>query len=351
MRKKIYLFITLSSLFFLSCSNNSDSENNSTSSWAKLTFTGDDGFGIYSSCTDGTNLYIGTETNGVYKSTDNGETWNAINTGIIDKKYCKVYFLNNVLYLTTKVICPSCVPVNKIYKSTNGGESWTPIWNSLLNEYSANMSLATVENIEIIDGNIYLSMGSDLLKSTNNGINWQLVFTNPDTSFPGAIQKVIKMNNTIFILTGNGGGVFKSTNGGNSFSTLDNFNFNQVEIISLTVSNTNLFMGTGTYLNSNINRGIYISDENAIDWQLSNQDLNINQFSIARFGCLYHSNGVVYVSCSENKVYKSINNGENWQKLGDEVDSNLSSIGDRNILKNNNSLFLITTDNIYRYNL
>jgi photosystem II stability/assembly factor-like uncharacterized protein len=349
MKKYFYLLLIITSTFFLGCSSDDNSNsNNINSSWENIPFSGDDGYGIYSSCSSGNDLYIGTITNGVFKSSDGGVTWTSISNGIIDKKNCKVYSNNNVLYVTTSVICPNCNPINKIYKSVDNGNNWIPIWEILNN--NGVIPNPTVGNLSFIDLDIYASRGTSVYKSSNNGVNWQLVFTNPDTSFPGTVNKVLKMNNTIFLNVTDGGGVFKSTNGGNNFTILNNINFNNVEITTITATNNNFYMATGTFSDVNT-RGVYISDENAISFQLFNQDFNINPSSTIRFGCLFSFNNIIYLSCNNNFVYKSSNNGINWQKLGDKVDANLNSIPDRNLLTINNKLFLITANKIYKYNL
>lgn len=351
MKKIIYLFTALS-IVLAGCSSEDSGSGGDSYDWENITFSGDDGYGIHSSCTDGVNLYLGTKTNGVYKSPDNGITWIPINNGIIDKKYCNIYFLNNTLYLTTTVLCPTCTPVNKIYKSTNNGDSWTPIWDSAItytftNDFG-NETRYSIGNVEIIDSNIFLSFGKHLLKSSNNGQDWQLVFTNPDTSFPNGVKEVLKINNSLVLLIENDG-VYKSTDSGNSFSSLNNINFNQIAFSSMAVSNSNLIFGTSTFSDT---RGIYTTDESSSNWQLNSQDFGFNEFSgSVRFSSIKTYNNIVYASCNKNAVFLSTNNGLNWQKLGSNVKENESSISDRNLIKINNSLFLVTSDELYKYNL
>lgn len=350
MKKYLYFFTAISILLTGCSSDDSGSgNNNSNATWENITFSGDDGYGIYSSCTDGVNLYFGTQTDGVYKSSDNGNTWTAINNGIIDTKYCNVFYLNNALYLTTKVICPICAPINKIYKSTNNGDSWTSIWDSAITYYIDNISGDTIEatigNIQIIDNNIFLSFGKHLLKSSNNGQDWQLVFTNPNTFFPNGVKEVLKINNSLVLLIENEG-VYKSTDSGNSFSSLNNIN---ALFSSMAVSNSNLIFGTSTFSNTS---GIYTTDESSTNWELNNQDFGFNEFTgLVRFSSIKTYNNIVYASCNNNAVFLSTNNGLNWQKLGSDIKENESSIADRNLIKINNSLFLITADELYKYNL
>ena len=63
-------------------------------------------------------IFAGTETDGVYRSTDNGNTWNQVNNGLTQ---------NRIFYMTTSPNGNIFASVNGlVYKSSDNGEDWMP---------------------------------------------------------------------------------------------------------------------------------------------------------------------------------------------------------------------------------
>lgn len=332
---------------FTSCSN-SDNTNSSNSTdkntWINVPFTGNDGFGIYSSCTDGTNIYLGTQTAGVFKSSDNGNSWTAINNGVVDKKNCKIHFINNALYLTT---VSNNGPINsesKIYRSINQGASWTPVYNNVFTYYSNNISGSSggiIRNFDMIDNNIYVCFGKHVLKSSDSGMSWQAVFASPNNEY---FIKLLKMNNSLFLLS-EYGTIYKSIDNGNHFSDVSNTL--NTGIRSLIASNGNLILGKQLNYNYADDNGVYVTDENATNWQLINKDFfnpsNSNGLSIRSF---YNDNGTIYAGNQDGGlIYKSTNHGINWQQFGSEVEADASIV---DIFKCNNLIFVVSSNKLYK---
>jgi len=68
---------------------------------------------------DGTNLFAGTGEEGIFRSTDNGTTWNSANSGI--PQYTSVHsFAANGINLFAGTW------LKGVFLSTNNGESWSP---------------------------------------------------------------------------------------------------------------------------------------------------------------------------------------------------------------------------------
>jgi photosystem II stability/assembly factor-like uncharacterized protein len=362
--KRIILITVAILAFGCNSPEESSDSNNSNTTWTNVPFTGDDGFGIYSSCSNGKDLYIGTTTNGIFRSSDEGKTWLAVNNGILDKEKCSVYSFNNVLYATTSIESPCCPTINKIYKSTDNGNSWTSIWDSAILYYENNISdrIGKIDKIGFIDNNIFISIGKYLIKSSDNGKNWGEVFENT-ISTRARVENILKLNNNIFILCYNGSyesQLFKSTDDGNNFAIVNNISSNpDQQYCSITASNSNLFLGTsGTnYVDAQMNektRGVYVSDKDGTNWKLDNKDFDLTGYSV-KFSALFYDKetNIIYVGCSnggtnnDNKVFKSVNNGINWQNVGGLIETN-EPIGIGHIFKLNNTLFLITSDKIYK---
>ncbi|MEO6191032.1 MAG: regulator, partial [Saprospiraceae bacterium] len=106
MKKLIVLMLIL-----LSCAINSDAQ------WKQT--NGPYGGNIYSLITIGTNLYAGTY-GGVFLSTDNGISWNAINNGLTDISVRTLASNGTNIFAGT---------TNGVFISTNFGASWTAVNN------------------------------------------------------------------------------------------------------------------------------------------------------------------------------------------------------------------------------
>lgn len=351
-------FLLFLFLFLLSACTDENEENtiNNNGNWSKLNFEGD-GNGIYSSCSDNQNLYIGTLSNGVYKSTDFGNTWTEKNNGITNKKNCKVFYLNNNLYaVTNEYLNGGVSPLsNKIYKSNNGGDSWELVYENVNFYYASNIDavFGSIVSFDIIDNNIYIGFGKHLLKSSNNGFSWEIVFTNPSAYFPSGVKKIIKFGSKLILLLNEfslpNQSIFVSNDNGNSFSAVSNLNYDNYRYISITSSSDRIFIGT--LWGEQINNGIFSSDISLSNWEMINPISNPTQFDLLSFGSMGFYDNTVYATCNNNSVYYSNDNGLTWFELGNKVVQNSNSMSDKNILKINNYLFVITLDEVYRYNL
>lgn len=167
--------------------------NNHGNSWTPLTDDYGEILGIVSMLRDGDDLIICSHvdgsyyaySNGVYRSTNGGSSWNEINNGDLStvypsfgysnlprKLYRNPYDPNEIFFLT----------YNSLYKSTNNGTSWSRIFNHSEPwgpDSFGLFDIAIVRNIINME-TIYIS-GSKIYKSTNGGASWSNI-TNSVTS-------------------------------------------------------------------------------------------------------------------------------------------------------------------------
>ena len=103
----------------------------------------------------------------VYRSTDNGVTWELKNNGFTSSFGEDIAIYNNQIYVTT---------LTGLFKSTNGGDNWFRIAQSI--------PFLDFDKVSIIpNGYIFTSvfnMGTGgLFRSTDEGVTWE------STSFAG----------------------------------------------------------------------------------------------------------------------------------------------------------------------
>jgi photosystem II stability/assembly factor-like uncharacterized protein len=105
-------------------------------------------------------IFAGICRGGIFRSTDNGDIWTAVNTGLTN------------LYVGSLAINPATRDIfagtydGGVFRSTNNGDSWTAVNTGLTNLYVG--PLAINSSGHIFAGTIY----GGVFRSTNNGDNW-----------------------------------------------------------------------------------------------------------------------------------------------------------------------------------
>jgi hypothetical protein len=187
-------------------------------------------------------LFVGVTSNGVYRSTDFGNTFSQVLSGysIVSLQYDR--FNPNFVYAGS-----SSTTINGFFRSTDGGITFSGpfnsinVWEILQKQDSSLLTLGT-------------SAGYPVLKSTDFGLNWTTIGSTP-AAIRGACLDLLEN-----IYAAGNGGVYKSTNGGLSFSNF-NLSFSSNKIISY--QNKILVAVSGT-----ANGGIYIHTDHTIPVEL-----------------------------------------------------------------------------------
>jgi photosystem II stability/assembly factor-like uncharacterized protein len=130
------------------------------------------------------------------KSTDAGETWQESNPGIDMEK---IFFINE-----NTGFASSARP--DVYKTTNGGMNWNLIYT-----YNLFDGVVTIQFTDSING--FITTYTNLLKTTNGGYNWVRY---PSPNFNVFSSSYMLNENTGFV-TCNGGYIIKTTNSGQNW--------------------------------------------------------------------------------------------------------------------------------------
>ncbi len=255
-------------------------------------------------------LFAGTFDSGMFKSEDGGNTWQQILSRF------SVYDLavdpnsSDIIYAAG-----SYADHGRILATRDGGKSWVEIFNeaSMQNPVRA-ITLNPENNQELVIG---LASGT-LIKSQDAGVNWKLL-----QKYSDRINKVKWQNGTLYVVVRNSG-LYKSADGGASFSNIakglsvpvptnnDNpglllspagvANFNHVA-----VSESNpetIYLTTSSGLFQSFNGG---NSWNFVPLPVHQRDLQALAVSIAP-----SSDNVVYTSVG-SAIYKSTDGGNSWQ--------------------------------------
>ncbi|MEI6820316.1 MAG: T9SS type A sorting domain-containing protein [Bacteroidota bacterium] len=179
------------------------------------------------------NIFYGSWGDGVFLSTDNGNTWNAVNTGLSNLNVSQLAISGNNIFAATFG--------GGVFLSTNYGSSWTAVNTSLISNEI--MSLA-IKGDTIFAG----TYGNGLYISTINGNNWSL-------SLNFEVNSLAINGNNIFVGTDNG--VFLSTNNGAYWTPVNN-GLTDTNVFSLAIKGDTIFAAT--------ENGVYLSTDNGNSW-------------------------------------------------------------------------------------
>lgn len=143
---------------------------------------------IFCMANDGTNLFAGTQMQGVIKSVDNGVTWTG--TALpMDIPVRSVVTNGTYVFAGTSNFYddPQIVPVG-IYRSGDNGNSW-----QLVNSGLGNLDICSM----VFNGtDLYAGTKGGVFKSTNNGDSWVLV--NDGFSVPPVAYSLFVADNYLF---------------------------------------------------------------------------------------------------------------------------------------------------------
>ena len=224
-------------------------------------------------------VYAGTETQGVYRSTDNGVSWAAANIGIERASINDMTFSGSNLLAAAKSSCPT---YNNVFKSTDNGVTWTGttgLQGKIINSFA-------IKGTTIWAFFFALPNDSGVARSTDNGNTWQVV---PSIITDGGAS--IVSDNAIIVAEDNF--IWRSTD--------DGANWDVVEQFALTGISS--FARAGTKLFAASNSGIESSTNNGASWDF--EPFSNGTYSFSAVG------NTIYMG-SNSKVFKSTDLGATW---------------------------------------
>ena len=215
-----------------------------------------------------TYIYAGTISGGIFRSEDNGKNWTPINSGLelsgkntsdIVSGNCIINAIDvsgNYIYAGTGA---------GVFLSTNYGDSWNRVNTGLENN--------NVNSFAFNSEGIFAGTSGGLFLSTNNGANWNIVDlgigSNP------AVLSLAVLDTNLFVGTnrfGNDfGGVYHSTDNGKTWPPHNNTGPYH-SINNLIVYGTNILAGT-------FYDGVFVTYDSGLFWNPVNSGLssiNIN---------------------------------------------------------------------------
>ena len=158
----------------------------------------------------------GGETSGIYRSTDGGANWAELTNGLPTAASQKGRISIDISQSNPDVLytryANASGSIQGVYKTTDGGDSWTAVNSSQLNDVGFHWWFRGIY-IDPTDENTIYNVDFEVQKSTNGGASWSNAFSNVHVD-----QHALAFNAMVpgEVLLGNDGGLYYSSNDGAS---------------------------------------------------------------------------------------------------------------------------------------
>lgn len=166
---------------------------------------------------------------GIYRSTDGGDTWDELTNGLpsgpdVGRIGIGISPSNpEILY---SIYADKTGYFEGVYKTTDGGDTWLPTNDGALNSmYSSYGWWFGRIRVDPVNPDIVYGIGFDLYQSVNGGNSWSNI-SGWDVHVDQHGLNAHPENND-FVVLGNDGGVYISQNGGQSFTHIENLPITQ----------------------------------------------------------------------------------------------------------------------------
>jgi photosystem II stability/assembly factor-like uncharacterized protein len=220
------------------------------------------------------NLFAGTWGGGVYRSTDGGGNWTAVNNGL------PAPFYGGYVYSLAVVPSTSGNGTNLfagmeeggIWRSTDDGDSWTWVYPlGVLGEHDLSIYRLGVAGTTIVAGARQQGSANGIYRSDDDGVTWTRSSAGFATAADSDIASFasISSGGTTYLYAGTDNGVFMSASGGTGWTRISSgLPAGQIAALAATP-------GTGSGLNIDLfagiwGSGVYRSTDNGSTWSAQN---------------------------------------------------------------------------------
>lgn len=249
--------------------------------------------------TDQNTIYVGIQNSGLYRSSDNGTTWQSVNGNLQGNFFLYIAIVDDKASGTLYLVAD-----NKIFKTTDDGTNWTEINYDLP---SVNINDLVVDG----NGNLYLSIYSfKIYKLTAGSQTWSDVSNGLPQSSPDVLA-VDGDSNTIYVGT-YWNGIYKTTDGGASWTSANNGLPQGHGVEDIVTKATGVIYALSADQSGSF--GIFKSTDGGDSWTPLNSGFTPSQLSQNR-NLAVTDDGTVYTGGYYRGIYRSSDNGATWTDI------------------------------------
>ena len=246
-------------------------------------------------------VYAAASGSGIFRSDDNGTTWNSINSGL------SASYINTIVFNDAGMLFASSVS-NGVFRSVDYGNTWTEINSGISNLNIA--SLAINESGYLFAGSIsHIDESATVYRSTDNGETWTDLMLNPNNYVQ---QMVLGIGNEGEIYAGTDGLLLYSANNGDSWEELL-INGIAPYVISMGRSESGDF-----YIGMNFGDGLWRKVNGSEQWE------HVMDDDVYAIACDMNDN--MFISTGSAILYSNTN-GNSWMPTNDaEISGIINSL-------------------------
>ncbi len=285
--------------------------------WAKERLSYSTGISINAIAINGNNIFAGSGNNsGIFLSTDNGSTWNAVHSG----------FPSSIQSLATiGEIVLAGIANDSVYRSTDSGKIWMKAAN-----------IGAINELATKGDTAYAGVPYEgVFRSIDSGSNWIAFNSGIKNRFVWAFSI---NGNDLFI--GTDSGIFRITVGDSSWVGFSSGLSENTEITGIAGSSSLLF-AVIDYSNVYSN-GVYRSVDSGKSWVSVNIGLPDSLFS-ASAPILAEIGTMLFVGL-DSSVYRSLDSGKTWSFVNSGGGGNTFAVSGNRIMVGGIGGFRYSTD-------
>ncbi|MCX6766261.1 MAG: YCF48-related protein [Candidatus Moranbacteria bacterium] len=253
---------------------------------------------------NGNEVYIGTVSSGIFKTTDAGEKWQVlkVSTSAVTKAYAMAVDPTNANTVYAAAIVDG---LGKILKSTDAGANWKDIYTEPSSgSFVLALAIDPAGSGKIFGG----TTEGQIIFSDNSGDTWKNLYKTQGGVFKIAVDS---MNSNLAYFAVSQGGLLRTRDGGKNFEDLgekSNLNgqqqFGSPTAIAADPNRTNwVYAGTTT--------GLFRSKNGGDDWE-SVKVLNSLKENAIRGIAINSQNSDEIIYGAAQAFYKSVDGGQSW---------------------------------------
>ncbi len=254
-------------------------------------------------------IFVSSDGDGIYKSSDTGQSWLKVNTGLLNTKIDKLAIYSN--YHAQKIVLAS-EKNGGLYRTEDGGHLWKQVLPS-----NSNITAVTFLSGEAKSRVLAGDKLGNIYESNDTGKNWQLLGELGDEITSIAASPNISNDNTFFIGTRKSG-LWKTVDAGKTFSRPAKEQIEQVVSVQLSPS----FALDSTIFVSTWYEAAFVSNDAGASWNhyghglSTDHQANTKKYFAPHFKDISISNGYKQDStvflAGYDGLFKSDNSGRDW---------------------------------------